>query len=321
MDELRRILLWIAASLPAWSAAEVLPVIDAHSQFDENVPVERLIEYASRAGLTQILLSARGGATTAQLLDLGSRHPACIVPSVRTKGRAYDENRPEYYARLDEQFAQPAFKAMSEVILAHARKGRRAPEVSVPADSPQAGEAIRRAIDKGWPVVLHYEFRWLAGVNDVAARGRRMDELKGLLERHPQQPFGLIHMGQLDPGDAADLLAAHRNLVFLTSHANPYAVVDSKQPWTDLFAGEEIAAPWKALMLRYPERFVLALDNVWPEHWSGKYVQQVELWRKALGKLPPEVAHAVAHGNAERLWKLAPAKAGEGCAALNSARR
>ena len=45
-------------------------------------------------------------------------------------------------------------------------------------------------------------------------------------------------------------------------------------------------------------------------------MQQVDLWRKALGKLPDEVAHAVAHGNAERLWKLAPAMPGQGCAAL-----
>jgi Amidohydrolase len=307
----------LAAGVPAYAAPELLPVIDAHSQFDENIPAAKLIEHASRAGVSQILLSARGRATTAQVLDLGSAHPGCIVPSVRTKGRAYDENRSEYYALLDEQFAEPAFRAMSEIILAHGRKGRRAPEVSVAADAPQVKEAIRRAIDKGWPIVLHYEFRWLAGVNDSGARAKRVSELKELLARHPQQPFALIHMGQLDAGDAAQLLAAHRNLVFLTSHANTLSIIESKQPWTDMFAGEELAADWKALMLRYPERFVLALDNVWPEHWSGKYAQQVGLWRKALGKLPPEVAHAVAHGNAERLWKLPPAKAGEGCAALH----
>jgi predicted TIM-barrel fold metal-dependent hydrolase len=306
----------LAVVLRAYAASEVLPIIDAHSQFDENIAAAKLIEYAARAGVTQVLLSARGGATTAQVLDLGSAHPGCIVPSVRTKGRAFAEDRSEYYALLEEQFNEPAFRAMSEIVLAHGRKGRRAPELSVAADAPQVKEAIRRAIDKGWPIVLHYEFRWLAGLNDSGARAKRMAELKALLARHPQQPFALIHMGQLDPGDAAELLAAHPNLAFLTSHANTLSVVESRQPWTDMFAGEELAAEWKTLMLRYPERFVLALDNVWPEHWSGKYAQQVELWRKALGKLPTEVAHAVAHGNAERLWKLAPAKAGEGCAAI-----
>ena len=306
----------LAILVPAYGASNVLPIIDAHSQFDENASVAQVIEYAARAGVTQILLSARGRVTTAQVLNLGSAQPACIVPSVRTKGRAFDENRPGYYTLLDEQFKEPAFRAMSEIILVHAPKGRRAPEVNVAADTPQVKEAIQRAITKGWPVVLHYEFRWLTSAYGAGARAKRMAELKSLLSQYPQHPFALIHMAQLDASDAADLLAAHPNLVFLTSHANALVTIESRQPWTNMFSDEELAPEWKPLILRHPDRFVLALDNVWPEHWSGKYVQQVELWRKALGKLPDEVAHAVAHRNAERLWKLAPAMAGHGCAAL-----
>lgn len=306
----------LAIVLHAYGAAKLLPLIDAHSQFDENAPVARVIEYAARAGVTQLLLSARGRVTTAQVLDLASTHPACVVPSVRTKGRAFDENRPAYYALLDEQFKEPAFRAMSEIILAHAPKGKRAPEVNVAASAPQVTEAIRRAVAKGWPVVLHYEFRWLGGAYGAAVRAQRMAELKSLLSRHPQHPFALIHMAQLDASDAAGLLAAHPNLLFLTSHANTLAIDESRQPWTDMFAGEELAPEWKALVLRHPDRFVLAFDNVWPEHWSEKYVRQADLWRTALDKLPAESANSIAHRNAERLWKLAPAQAGQGCGAL-----
>jgi predicted TIM-barrel fold metal-dependent hydrolase len=305
----------LAILAPAHGAAEVLPIIDAHSQFDEDASVAGVIEYAARAGVTQVLLSARGRVTTGQVLELGATHPTCIVPSVRTKGRAFDENRPGYYTLIDEQFKEPAFKAMSEIILVHAPKGRRAPEINVAADTPQVREAIRRAMAKGWPIVLHYEFRWLASAYGTGVRAKRMAELKSLVSQHPQQPFALIHMAQLDAGEAADLLAAHPNVVFLTSHANTLAVNESRQPWTNMFADRELAPEWKALVLRHPDRFVLALDNVWPEHWSERYVQQVQLWREALGKLPAEVAHAVAHTNAERLWKLAPAVAGQGCAA------
>jgi len=302
--------------VPAHGASNVLPIIDAHSQFDEGVSAAQVIEYAARAGVTQVLLSARGRVTTAQVLDLGSTHSACIVPSVRTKGRAFDENRPGYYTLLDEQFKEPAFRAMSEIILVHAPKGRRAPEVNVAANTPQVKEAMQRAIARSWPVVLHYEFRWLTGAYGAGVRARRMAELKSLLGQHPQQWFALIHMAQLDASEAAELLVAHPNLAFLTSHANTLAVNESRQPWTNMFSGQELTPEWKALVLRHPDRFVLALDNVWPEHWSEKYVQQVDLWRKALGKLPDGVAHAVAHGNAERLWNLPPAMPGQGCAAL-----
>ncbi len=268
----------LAILVPAYGASNVLPIIDVHSQVDESVPVARVIEYAARAGVTQVLLSARGQMKTAQILDLASAHPACIVPSVRTKGHAFDENRPGYYTLLDEQFKEPAFRAISEILLVHAPKGKRAPEVSVAANTPQVKEAIQRAIAKGWPIVLHYEFRWLTSAYDTSVRAKRMTELKSLLSQHPQQQFALIHMAQLDASDAADLLAAHPNLVFLTSHANPLMVNESRQPWTNMFADGELAPDWKALLLRHPDRFVLAFDNVWSEHWSEKYVQQADIW-------------------------------------------
>jgi Tat protein secretion system quality control protein TatD with DNase activity len=127
----------LAVLVPAYDASNILPIIDAHSQFDENTPDARVIEYAARAGVTQVVPSARGRVTTAQVLRLGSMHPACIAPSVRTKGRAFEENRRGYYKRLDEQFKKPAFRAMGEIILVHAPKGRRAREVNVSADAPQ----------------------------------------------------------------------------------------------------------------------------------------------------------------------------------------
>ena len=82
----------------------------------------------------------------------------------------------------------------------------------------------------------------------------------------------------------------------------------SREPWVDQFDGESLAAEWKELYLRHPDRFILGFDNVWARHWRDWYVDQVALWRTALGELPDTVAHAVAHGNAERLWNLPPAR-------------
>jgi predicted TIM-barrel fold metal-dependent hydrolase len=303
---------------PAYGAPDELPVIDAHSQFDEGVTAARVLEYLARAGVTRALLSARGRTTTAQVVSLAAAQPGCVVASVRTKGRVFDENSPAYYAMLEEQFKEPSFGAMSEIILVHAPKGKRAPEVNVAAESPQAKEAIRRAVARGWPVVLHYELRWLARARGGNAVAERMRELRSLLAQYPQHPFALIHMAQLDAPAAAELIAHHPNVVFLTSHANTLSIQESRQPWTDMFSGDALAPEWKELVLRHPERFVLAIDNVWPEHWSDAYVRQVALWRHALGQLPPEVAHAVAHRNAERLWKLPPAAAGQRCEAPRS---
>ena len=298
------------ALIPLSAQAEPLPLIDAHSQFDDVTPVAQVLDSAARAGVSRVLLSARGGVEPADVAALAERYPECIVASARTKGSAYAANRKGYYRMLDEELANPAFRAMSEIIVVHARKGQKAPQVVLAASAPQVQEAIRRGIAKGWPVVLHYELRWLGSAAE------RIAEIESLLAAHPGHPFALIHMAQLGPDEAARLLAAHPNLHFLTSHANSIADAGSRQPWTNMFDGEALKPEWQALMVKYPERFVLAFDNVWYTDWSEHYAAQAALWRKALGGLPPQVAHAVAHGNAERLWKLPPALAGSGCAAL-----
>jgi len=73
-----------------------------------------------------------------------------------------------------------------------------------------------------------------------------------------------------------------------------------------MFENDGLAPEWKTLIVTNPKRFIFALDNVWPNHWRNDYEEQVSLWKNALNKLPPEVAHAVAHGNTESLWKLKP---------------
>ncbi len=54
--------------------------------------------------------------------------------------------------------------------------------------------------------------------------------------------------------------------------------------------------------------FILAFDNVWEWNWGDMYLRQIALWRKALNDLPASAAHALEHKNAERLWRLPPAK-------------
>jgi hypothetical protein len=73
-----------------------------------------------------------------------------------------------------------------------------------------------------------------------------------------------------------------------------------------MFEGESLKSEWKKLISRYPDRFIFALDNVFSFFWTPeKYLTKMDLWWKAMAELPAAQAHALAHGNAERLWKLA----------------
>ena len=284
------------------TAAE-LPMIDAHSQVDHKVKLGKVIQLMDKAGVSRTILSTRGRIKPGKLVKFARKFPERITPSVRTKGRPYVRNHPKFYKLLNAQLGMPEFGAMAEVILWHAKKGNKAPYRVVPIASEQVQAALQAALERKWPFIPHIEFA-AAG----SEKARLMAGLETLLAKHPGHPFLLIHMGQLQAEEAARLIERHPNLHFITSHSNPVVIASSNQPWVNLFQGESLHPKWKALMVRRPRRFVLGFDNVWAEHWGEFYFRQVALWRKALGELPPDAAHAIAHGNAERLWSLPPAR-------------
>jgi len=292
------LLAWMSSA----SAADLpLYFIDAHSQVDHNVGAGLVIKRMDEAGVYRTLLSTRGKRTPQDVVGFADSNPGRIVPAVRTKGRAYQEAAAAYFTELKQQVESGRFQAISEVLIYHARKGSRAPETIAEPDDPRVRAALEVALANRWPFIAHIEFAALRG----GAREKFWSGLEQLLRQHPQLPVGLIHMGQLGSKDARRLIEAHPNVFFLTSHASP-AAEDSKQPWINMFDGGELAREWRDLIVQFPDRFIFAIDNVWPEHWQERYPEEVARWRKALSALPPPVARAVAHGNAERLWRLAP---------------
>ena len=279
--------------------ASKLYLIDAHSQIDHFVDRSEIVPLMDKAGIRHVILSTRGRVKPEQITRFAAKHPDRVTASVRTKSRHYASNSPKYCKSLKKQMRMPGFGAMAEVIMWHAQKGNKAPEVVVPPDDKRVRLALKGAKGKGWPFIIHIEFAASLSAETF------MKKMEAMLEKNPDHPFALIHMGQLEAKDVARLLAKHSNLHFLTSHANPFITKDSNQPWIDMFDGGPSLAPrWKALIIKYPDRFILAFDNVWEDHWGDKYVGQAALWRKALAELPAEVASKVAHENAERLWKL-----------------
>lgn len=286
------------------SVASELPVIDAHSQFDHEISPQRVISTLQAAGVRKVLLATRGRAEIKTLTNLARKHPGCVIPMVRTKSTAYALGNKGYYRQLEEQLAEPLFRAMAEIILTHNQKGDRAEEVYLPASSPQVEAAISAGKARQWPVVLHYEFRWIAQELGKSELQSKLNELQSVLRMLAPVPVGLTHVAQLDSEQARLLLQAHPNLFLLLSHANSLINDSSKQPWTNIVQGGSLDPAWKALMLEYPGQFVLAFDNVFPEHWSELYARQVTIWRQALAELPPNLAGSIAHDNAVRIYRL-----------------
>ncbi|MCX7270083.1 MAG: amidohydrolase family protein, partial [Burkholderiales bacterium] len=72
--------------------------------------------------------------------------------------------------------------------------------------------------------------------------------------------------------------------------------------------GNGLSDEWRALLLRFQDRFVYGSDTWIPSRWSqvDTLTREAQDW---LATMPPAVAKAIAYGNAQRLFGQANAAA------------
>ncbi len=296
----------LAPGLARPAPAEELPIIDAHNQSDQHISYDEILALMDEAGVARVILSQRGQTEPADLIAFAAAHPDRVTPAVRSKGRRVSEVRDE--------IRTGRYGAMAEVLMWHREKTGRVverssgermapPQVVVAPDHPRNRKLLGLARKKGWPFIPHIEFASSGG-----DRALFMAQLEAMLDRNPDHPFVLIHLGMLPIAEVRRLIEAHANIHFITAGSDPITIKKSPEPFTPMFRGKSLAPEWRDLIVRHPDRFLLGLDSVWARAWRNNYVRQVAMWRKALNELPADAAHAFAHGNAERLWRLPPAQ-------------
>ncbi|MBT2336738.1 amidohydrolase family protein [Variovorax paradoxus] len=67
--------------------------------------------------------------------------------------------------------------------------------------------------------------------------------------------------------------------------------------------GGRLCPEWRALILKYPERFMIGSDTWVNQRWSA-YDEIMRGYRTWLGDLPPDVARRIAWGNAAAMFDL-----------------
>ncbi len=279
------------------------PIIDVHSQVDQKTNLANIIPLLDRAGVIQSILSTRFSQPSSDILTFAAQHPDRIIPAAKTKTKAFMKGHDAFPNDFYKEIKRFNFGTMAEIIMWHAaKKGVGAGKAAMDPDDSRLEPLVKTAKEKGWPFIAHVEFAAMG-----YDKSSYMQKFKTFLSNNQEIPIGLIHMGQLKAKDAAELLPQHSNLFFITSHCNPVTTSASNLPWTRMIKGEKLTPAWEELVIEYPDRFVLAFDNVFHFHWEKKFTPQVLVWRKALKDLPDNIAHALAHGNAERIWRLPPA--------------
>jgi len=132
-----------------------------------------------------------------------------------------------------------------------------------------------------------------------------------ICEKHPKSKIIWAHAGAiLKPEHVDKVMKACPNVMSGMAARDPWRYVNN--PIAD--AKGVLLPEWKAVMMKYPNRFLVGSDTVWPvdemDSWHTADTGWEELgrfWgfhRSWLSQLPKEVAQKIKHDNAMKLFKI-----------------
>ncbi len=266
------------------------PLFDAHLHYNIEAqqahPLEDVLGRMQRSGVRAVLANSRpndGTRTLAQAAGQTRAAGVTVVPLVRLY-----RDRADY----DNWFRDPTIATMVDTELARGTASspyRGLGEFhlydSANARGPVAVQLMARAEREGLVVLAH--------VDDVA--------IDGLLQATPSagQRSRLIwaHTGisGVPVARVRDVLRQYPGLVGELSYRPGLLCPADSRP--------ALCPEWRALLLEFPDRFVIGSDTWINPRWQYYEALMAE-YRAWLGDLPPAVARKIAWGNAAALFGL-----------------
>ena len=275
----------LATGLPAQAAPYSGPLFDAHLHYNEEAwngqtgphPISDVLARMQRNGVRAVLANSRPNDGTRALAEAGAataQAGVTVVPFVRLyRDRADYDNwfrDDTIYQMVQAELARvtPAgpYQGLGEFHLYDSAK----------ANGPVARQLMALADTRRLAVLAH--------VDDVA--------------------IDLLMANIPSKGQQTRLIWAHTGI-----GGTPVARVDALMARYPMLMGELSYRPgltcdggmlcpeWRALLLKYPNRFVIGSDTWVNQRWQY-YDELMQGYRTWLGGLPPEVARAIGWGNA-----------------------
>ena len=278
--------------MPAAQAAPYSgPLFDAHLHYNQEAwngqagphPLSDVLTRMQRNGVRAVLANSRPNDGTRALAEAGAataQAGVTVVPFVRLY-----RDRGDY----DNWFQDDTIHQMVRAELARGTPagpyqglGEFHLYDSANANGPVARQLMALADSRGLAVLAH--------VDDVA--------------------IDLLMANTPSKGQQTRLIWAHTGI-----GGAPVARVDALMARYPLLMGELSYRPgltcdggmlcpeWRALLLKYPNRFVIGSDTWVNQRWQY-YDELMQGYRTWLGALPPEVARAIGWDNAARWFGL-----------------
>jgi hypothetical protein len=261
------LLLALSAATPA---AAQLPIFDAHVHYSrpdwDVYSAERALAILSAAGVRRAIVSSTPDDGTVKLYE---KAPKTIVPFLRPYRTRDDmeswHSDPGVQTYVEERLKRGIYRGIGEFHL---------------SASGAAGPTVKRFAELAADRDLFLQ----AHVDDVT--------IEKLLTLYPKARFLWAHAGMSSAASTVGGLLERFPKLWVELALR-----------TDVAPGGKLDPEWRAVFVKYPDRFMVGTDTWVTSRWEAlrDYHRDVQTW---LGQLPPDVAEAIAWKNGERLFSI-----------------
>jgi hypothetical protein len=285
---------FVAITAPVHAADYTGPLLDAHLHYNQEAwdgqagphPVADVLARMQQGGVRAIVSNSRPNDGTKLLASSAQTRQAgvTVVPFIRLyRNRADYDNwfRDEtIFDMVQAEFvkgtAAGPFKGIGEFHLYD----------SANANGPVAKKLMAFAEEKNLTVLAHVDD---AAIDLLMANTPSQGQKAKLIWAHTG--IGGAPVARVDA-----LLGKYPLLMGELSYRPGLTCADAQ--------GQERLCPeWRALLLKYPTRFLIGSDTWVNQRWLY-YADLMKAYRAWLGDLPPEVARNIAWNNGARLFDL-----------------
>lgn len=233
---------------------------------------------------------------------------------------AVTEEKKQRFRALAEKALACGAKGFGEIAahhISHGRMGAQHPYEWVPPDHPLLLLLADLAAERNLPIDLHLDLvpadmprpeRPGFNPSNPAVFKENQAGFERLLAHNRKARIVWAHAGTdplltRTPELQRELLARHPNL-----HMSLRPGPGGPHPTFALDPRGTLKPAWLALLRDFPDRFMLGSDQFHPPYAAARRTpaEGYDNLRRLVEQLPPDLARAIAHENAERLYGLAP---------------
>ena len=261
--------------------------VDAHSHLFESMRADEEIAAFRKAGVGGVLIM---WPDPYPLRTLADQNPGYVVPmlSISADKTILTDDSVMTFVRARDNMGICGFGEFATRLQSN---GNMSDAASI--SDPRRLKIYAAAEGKGTPVNMHVS---LAEPETVAAYEK-------IVAAHPRVPFILNHGGlTAGPELLGRLLATYSNLyVELSGRLTPPTAAQPR-PQSALTMDGSLKPEWRALIERFPDRFMFGMDVQSVESVEG-IAGRVAIARAAFAPLPQAIEEAIAYKNISRVMK------------------